>query len=315
MTSAAGKSTVAVVATGGTIAGLASTSSDNLGYTAAQLGVQALIDAVPALRGQALSAEQLAQLDSKDMTHDTWHALARRVGVLLRQADVAGVVVTHGTDTLEETAWFLARVLVACKPVVLTAAMRPASSLQADGPQNLLDAIRVARSGGQGVLAVMAGQVLAGAEVRKVDTCRLDALVSVHGAPVARLEGERLRRLRDWPAAGTGLALAAPPWPWVEIVSSHAGVQAQAVQALVAAGVRGLVVAATGNGTVHAALEAALQQARAAGVGVLVATRCATGGIVGGAAGPLPCAGPLTPAQARIELMLRLMGHAAANFA
>jgi L-asparaginase len=147
-----------VIATGGTIAGRAAQATDNVGYRAAELGVQQLLDAVPALAGLPLRTLQLAQVDSKDMGPAVWQPLVQALDQALRDPAVGGVVVTHGTDTLEETAYLLQRVLAPAKPVVLTAAMRPATSLQADGPQNLLDALTVAREpGAQGVLVVLAG--------------------------------------------------------------------------------------------------------------------------------------------------------------
>ena len=321
---------IVVLGTGGTIAGAAASSTDNVGYVAAQRSVQVLVAAVPALARVPLEAEQLAQLDSKDMTHATWAALARRCAAHLARPEVAGLVVTHGTDTLEETAWLLHRVLGAGaglrKPVVLTAAMRPATSLQADGPQNLLDAVTVAaHPGARGVVLAMAGQVWAGAEVRKVHTWRLEAFAAGDAGPVALLREGRVLPLRAWPAAGASAAgLPEPPgpqalpetepgWPWVEIVTSHAGAGPRAVQGLCAAGVQGLVVAATGNGSVHAALEAALREAAARGVPVLRASRCAAGGVIEGSdasgdgAGALPAAAALTPAQARVELLLQLL--------
>jgi L-asparaginase len=227
---------------------------------------------------------------------------------------VAGVVVTHGTDTLEETAWLLHRVLAPAKPLVLTAAMRPATALGADGPQNLLDAVTVARHpGARGVLAVLAGRVHAAGAVRKVHPYRADAFGSGEGGPLGVVEEGGLRRFRDWPAGEAlgldRLAADAAAWPWVEIVSSHAAARGDAVRALVSAGVRGLVVAATGNGQVHQALAAALAEASAAGVTVWHTTRCAEGALVGPAAGP---AGAMSPWQARLELVLRLLAAPAA---
>ena len=116
---------VVVLGTGGTIAGTAQDAADNVGYTAAQLGIEQLVRAVPALASTRLDVQQIAQLDSKDMDFATWHLLARTVAGQLARAEVAGIVITHGTDTLEETAFFLQRVLAPSKPVVLTAAMRP----------------------------------------------------------------------------------------------------------------------------------------------------------------------------------------------
>ena len=160
--------TVVILGTGGTIAGTAKDAADNVGYTAAQIGVAQLLAAVPALAGQALEAEQVSQIDSKDMGFGVWRALALRVAHHLARPEVAGIVITHGTDTLEETAYFLQRVLAPNKPVVLTAAMRPATALLADGPQNLTDAVAVAQSeGASGVVAVLAGEVHSGLEGKR----------------------------------------------------------------------------------------------------------------------------------------------------
>jgi L-asparaginase len=328
--------TIVVLGTGGTIAGASASATDNVGYASAQRGVQALLDAVPALARWPLEAEQVAQLDSKDMGPAVWSALVVRVRAHLARPEVRGVVITHGTDTLEETAWLLHRTLgtsLNAKPVVLTAAMRPATSLQADGPQNLLDAVTVADTPRAcGVVLVMAGRVWVGAEVRKLHSYRTEAFGTADAGPLGQVVEGRLECFRAWPAAerelsipwhgavegggggmqgegGVGLDLPADPghWPWVEIVSSHAGAGPRAVQALVTAGVQGLVVAGTGNGTVHQDLEAALLQAASQGVPVLRATRCAAGGIVHGGADALPSAGGLTPAQARVELSLCLL--------
>ena len=139
---------IVVLGTGGTIAGTAAQAGDNVGYQAAQLSVQALLDAVPGLAQAAcgpLQAEQVAQIDSKDMDVGIWRALAARCAVLLADAQVRGIVITHGTDTLAETAWLLHNLLdTTAKPVVLTCAMRPATALAPDGPQNLLDAVTLA---------------------------------------------------------------------------------------------------------------------------------------------------------------------------
>jgi L-asparaginase len=313
---------VVVLGTGGTIAGTASSASDNVGYTAAQLGAADLVTAIPALSAFNLEVEQVAQLDSKDMSFNVWRDLALRCAHHVARSEVAGIVITHGTDTLEETAYFLNRVLHANKPVVLTAAMRPATSAQADGPQNLLDSVAlVLTSGAHGVMAVLAGTVHGAVDVRKVHTYQLDAFTSGDSGALARVEEGVLRQLRAWPAsdaicAADQLISLLPTdesaWPQVHIVSSHAGATALPVQALVAAGVRGMVVSATGNGTLHHVVEAALIQAQSAGVKVLRATRCNDGPVVGRSASPIPVLPRLNAVKARIELMLQLMraeGH------
>jgi L-asparaginase len=305
--------TVVVLGTGGTIAGTAASATDNVGYTASQLGVAALLAAVPPLAGQALESEQVAQLDSKDMDHATWQRLAQRVAHHLARDEVAGVVITHGTDTLEETAWFLHRVLAPAKPVVLTAAMRPATALMADGPQNLLDAVTVVRTPqARGVLALLGGQLHRARDVRKRHSYRLDAFGSGDVGPVAWVEEGALRVVGPWPVGeAIGLARIEPPvagWPRVGLVTCHAGMDGALVEALVALGAKGIVVAGTGNGTLHHAVEAALRRAQSAGVRVLRASRCAEGAVVGAPPGALPSAGELSPVKARIELLLELLG-------
>jgi L-asparaginase len=302
--------TIVILGTGGTIAGRAARADDVVGYRAAELSVQDLIAAVPPLAGRPLEAEPVAQLDSKDMGFATWQALARRAAFHLARPEVAGVVVTHGTDTLEETAWFLQRVLApADKPLVLTAAMRPASALSADGPQNLLDAVTLAAEpGAAGVLVVLAGQVHAAADVRKQHTLRSEAFSSGDAGPVALLRDGRVRRLRDWPH-GEALGLAAierdpSRWPWVAVVANHAGADGREVRALVAAGVEGFAVAGTGNGTLAAPLEAALQ---ASGKPWLRCSRCAFGPVIAAGA-----ADERSPWQARVDLLLELLRRSTA---
>jgi len=308
-----------VLGTGGTIAGTASSAADHTAYTAGQLGVQALLDAVPGLQavlqGDGLLTEQVAQLDSKDMAHGIWQALAQRCSHFLAQPGVGGVVITHGTDTLEETAWFLQRVLNTDKPVVLTCAMRPATALMPDGPQNLLDALAVVRDpASHGVQVVCAGRIHSACHVQKVHPYRLDAFSSGEPGPLGWVEQGQVR----WSDAGQMVcvqahatqALVRPiaQWPWVAVLHSHAGADARQVQALVAAGVQGLVVAGTGNGTVHRELLAALLEAQTQGVAVRLTTRCAEGQLVGQAAALQTAAPGLNVYKARVDLMLALMG-------
>lgn len=311
---------VVVLGTGGTIAGRAASQGDNIGYTAGEVAVAELLGGIEAPAGIELVAEQVAQLDSKDMDVEVWQRLAQRTAAWLAEADVAGVVVTHGTDTIEETAFFLQSVLAPAKPVVLTCAMRPASSLSPDGPQNLRDAIAVAATlGAEGVTVACAGTLHSALDVQKVHTYRPDAFGSGDAGPVGYVEEGALRRLRDWPRSEVPrhidvAALATVDWPRVEIVSSHAGAGGALIDLLLEARARGaaepvygLVLAATGNGTLHHALEAAALRAQQAGVAVLRATRCASGRILPQADDRLRDAGALTPVKARIALMLELL--------
>lgn len=320
---------IVFLGTGGTIAGTSAQADDNVGYTAAQVGVGQLLQAIPSLQhalgDHGFMSEQVAQLDSKDMGWAQWRKLAQRIQHHLSQPDVDSVVVTHGTDTLEETAFFLLlalpQQLLAEKVVVLTCAMRPASSLAPDGPQNVLDAVAVARSAhARGVLVVCAGSVHCARDVQKVHPYRLNAFDSGDAGPLAYVEEGHVRWLHaclelevsvsDFPFA----ALSRDAWPRVEIITSYAGATGDTVHALcvVPAGdvqpVRGIVVAGTGNGTVHQDLESALRDVQAHGVRVVRSTRCAYGSVVLGAAeGDFADSQGLSPVKARIALMLELM--------
>lgn len=311
---------IVVLGTGGTIAGSAQSPSDNVAYRAGERSVQSLLDTLALhaeTRSATWAAEQVAQIDSKDADFDLWSALHNRCSAHLADNTVIGIVITHGTDTLEETAWFLSQTLFTQKPVVLTCAMRPASALAPDGPQNLLDALALAGRGEAcGVSVVCAGTVHDPQHLRKVHPYRLDAFSSGEAGPMGWMEEGKLRLARDWnlPKRSSQLAPFALPqvWPWVEIVQSHAGANGKTVAALVAAGVKGLVVAATGNGTLHYALEDALKCAAAQKIAVRVTSKCGVGAIVGQPEHglPLACAG-LSPEKARVSLMLELLNHSA----
>ena len=319
---------------GGTIAGRAERAGDNVGYRAGQLPLQDLLADVPGLThllgGCAVLSEQVAQLDSKDMGSADWLALAERVLHYLAQSQVQGVVITHGTDTLEETAYFLAQTLpvslLHSKPVVLTCAMRPASATFTDGPLNLMDAVCVAATAGVvGVVVVCAGKVHAADAVQKVHPYRLDAFDSGDAAPLGYVEESVLRCTAAWPLAAvqprvTLRQLREQAWPRVEIVNSYAGVDAALVQWLLESAqpqpVRGIVVSAPGNGSIHRVLLPALVQAQQRGVRVVRVSRCAYGQIVVAppAAADVDANGnadhfdayALSPHKARIRVQLEL---------
>ncbi len=317
---------VVVLGMGGTIAGVARQAGDNVGYDAAQLGVEQLVASVlrsaSGLSADDVVAEQVAQINSKDMTHAIWLRLIQRVAHWLADASVEGIVITHGTDTLEETAYLLHRLLSPRKPVVLTCAMRPATALSADGPQNLADALTLVRWPlASGVMTVASATVHGAHDVQKVHPYRVDAFSSADAGPIARIEESRVVRLRDWPSSDApplwqslhGVMANTDEWPWVEIITGHGGMDPRVVDALVQAGVQGLVVAGSGNGSVHEVLMPTLARARAAGVRVWRGTRCLQGRVV-------PAVGSerteawdavtdLPPVKARIGLMLELMAE------
>ncbi len=316
---------IVVLGTGGTIAGTGASPTDSH-YVAAQRGVADLLAGLPGAlpAGFELVSEQVAQIDSKDMEVAVWQALLRRCAHWLAQPEVQGVVVTHGTDTAEETAYLLQSVLAPVKPVVLTCAMRPATAVSADGPQNLLDALAVAcHPDASGVVLVCAGQIHGAFDVQKLHSWQLDAFSSGEAGPVGRVRQGQLDLWRNWPVAPCRFDPVAiekiatmPAWPRVEIVLSHGAACGATVDALVAsdvaarsgaAPVRGLVVAGTGGGTVHQALEAALRRAQAAGVRVLRSSRCALGSASARPEDAFAAAPGLTPVKARLALMLDLL--------
>lgn len=314
---------IVVLGTGGTIAGTL-TSPVGGAYVAAQKTVAELLAALPRPAAVEVVSEQVAQIDSKDMDLPVWQTLLRRCRHWLAQPEVQGLVITHGTDTLEETAYLLQAVLAPAKPVVLTCAMRPADAVDADGPQNLLDAFAVAAEpDAQGVVVVCAGRIHSAIDVQKVHTLELDAFSSGAAGDLGQVLQGRVILTQNWPH---GLAkyeenaierianLAA--WPRVEIVLSHAAAVGATVDALVAPDVaarfgappvQGIVVAATGNGTLHHALEAALQRAVAQGVRVVRATRCAQGRVWPRPGDAWPDSQGLSPVKARLALMLELV--------
>ena len=314
------KQKIVVFGTGGTIAGKAASMSDNVGYKAGEVAIGELLANIPgmqaALRGHELVAQQVAQIDSKDMGFDVWRALAIGCRDAMADPEVRGIVITHGTDTLEETAWFLQSILSPQKPVVLTSAMRPATALSPDGPQNLLDAVAVAlEPDAGGVLAVAAGAVHEARWVHKAFPYRIDAFSSGEAGPCGWVEEGQLRR-PSTQASSTHTAQlndlpAAHGWPWVEVVLSAAGASGRAVDALVDAQVNGLVVASTGNGSLHHELKDALLRASERGVRVVKATRCGQGQSLVGDLGDFPSYAGLSPIKARVALLLDLLAERA----
>lgn len=316
---------IVILATGGTIAGLAPDPRQPATYQAAVLSIDDLLaglklppDVQTRLSACTLVSEQVAQIDSKAMTHAIWHTLAQRCEAHLQDADVKGVVITHGTDTVEETAFFLDCVLKTTKPVALTCAMLPANAPHADGPANLADALSwVAFTDAGQVALVVQGEVHAAPWVQKTATRLGQAFSSGrHPAVTVRevLAGQSvaIEPTTTWAAPPLSALPPAAAWPHVVCVTSHAGVDGRLVQAMMGSAhpPAGWVVAATGAGTVHPELQAALLEAQAQGATVWCASRCVWGEVPAGEMRDAPSfhsAGMLSPTKARIALMLSLM--------
>lgn len=300
---------IVVLGTGGTIAGRAATAQDNLGYQAAQLGVDALLQGVQGVAGVALHAEQVAQIDSKDMDFGTWCALAQRCAHWLAQTDVAGIVVTHGTDTMEETAFFLDLTVGSDHPVIVTGAMRPADAIGADGPANLFNAVRAAAapaSRGRGTMVLMDDRLFAAREVTKTNTTRVETFQAPEHGPLAITDHDTIFFNRARPSARHTFDVGdLKDLPRVEIIYSYGGADSTLIDAAVAAGAKGIVVAGVGAGGTSPAQGAALRRASQKGVIVVMSSRTGSGRVSGSGATRIS-AGDLNVQKARILLMLAL---------
>lgn len=303
---------VLLLATGGTIAGIAPSAAEPAGYTAGMVGADALLAAVPQLSALArLRAEQLFNLDSSDIGPAHWLALARRVRAALADPGLDAVVITHGTDTLEESAYFLQLTVASAKPVVLTAAMRPANALSADGPANLYDAVKLAATPAaarHGVLVTLGGTIFHAAGLRKLHTHRFDAFAADRRGPAGTIGG-----LQFFHPPRAARAVVDPAQlaelPAVEILQVAAGSSPALLDAALQAGARGLVLALPGSGTVPQPWRAPILRVTAAGIPVLRASRCGSGPVMpradDAALGTL-AAGELPASQARVALMVAL---------
>ena len=310
---------VTILATGGTIAGTGATSTTTVGYTAATVGVQALIQAVPEMTKVAnITGEQVFQIASENMGNEHWLALAKRVNVLLAQPDVDGIVVTHGTDTLEETAYFLNLVVKSRKPVVLVGSMRPSTALSADGPINLYNAVNLAGSPaavGKGVLVAMNDQIHAARDVTKANTTTADTFRAAELGMIGYFQGGKpffYREVTRKHTVDTEFDVSKlDALPQVDVAYAYANVGAVAVNALVAAGAKGLVHAGVGNGSLPAKTRPALVAAREKGVVIVRSSRVGQGIVArNGEANDdqldFVVADTLSPQKARILLMLAL---------
>ena len=262
--------TVVVLATGGTIAGAAGTDVQ-AAYKSGQVGVDQLLTAVPQAKKVAnLRGEQISNIGSQDMNDEVWLKLARRVNELAAMSDVAGIVITHGTDTIEETAYFLNLVVKSRKPVVLTAAMRPSTALSADGPLNFFNAVAVAankEAAGRGVLVVVNDWIHGGSSLTKTSTTAVQTFLSpVRGliGTVAYGEAEFYRGPVGRNTLDSEFSLnGVSTLPRVDIIMAYENMDGALIEAAAASGARGLVIAGVGNGNMtKAALDALAAQAR-----------------------------------------------------
>lgn len=275
---------VVILATGGTIAGAQPAEGDP-GYKSGSLSVESLIAAAPGLDKLArITGEQIASIGSQDMNDEVWFKLARRANQLLATPEVDGIVVTHGTDTLEETAFFLDLVIKSDKPVVLVGSMRPATSTSPDGPLNLYNAVAVAADPGArglGVLVVSNDDLFSGREIQKHNTTDLQTFIAPNRGQLGEAYYGKVwlfnRPINRHTTASEFSLDGVKALPRVDIIYAHENGDGKLVEAAVAAGAKGIVLAGVGDGNATSLTIDALAAAAAKGVVVVRSSRVGSG--------------------------------------
>lgn len=281
------KPNLVVIGTGGTIAGAAAAATNTSAYKSAVLAVDQVIAAVPDLQRVAnIKTEQIFQIGSESFNNQRLLLLARRVSQLLKSDEVDGIVILHGTDTLEETSYFLNLTLKSAKPVVLVGAMRPANALSADGPLNIYNAVTLAadrEAAGKGTLVVANDEVHSARDVTKTSSVKVEAFKSLYGPLGTIVEGQvRFYRapIRPHTLQSEFDIDRIESLPEVAVVYTHGNMSSIPYDAFVAAGFKAIIHAGFGNGSVPDYLDAELKQVRAKGVFVVRTTRTGSGVVV-----------------------------------
>ena len=310
---------IVILATGGTIAGAAATGTQS-SYTSGAVTIDAMLAAVPGLKDLAnIKGEQISNVGSQDMSLDILLTLAKRINTLLAQKDVDGIVVTHGTDTMEESAFFLNLVVKSDKPVVLVGSMRPSTAVSADGPLNLFNAVGVAadpNSQGRGVLVVMNDWIHGAHSLTKTSTTAVQTFMS----PVRGLVGVSNYGKNDYynnphwkhTTASEFDVANVTKLPRVDILYAYADMSPDLIEASVGGGAKGIVIAGVGNGNLNQASLKAAQAAAKKGVVVVRSSRVVTGSVgrnveVNDDEMNFVASDELNPQKARILLMLALL--------
>ncbi len=280
------KRTIYILATGGTIAG---SGNSNVGsqYTAGEVGIVELLEAVPEIENIAnIKGEQIVKIGSQDMTDDIMLTLAKRVNELLASEEVDGVVITHGTDTMEESAYFLTLTTKSDKPVVFVGSMRPSTAISADGPKNLLNSVVVAadpQSKGRGVLLAMNDKIYDAKGVTKTHTMEVETFDSPNSGAIGYINNQKVIYTQKPDYQHT---LNTPfdisninALPKVAIVYGHSSVDRDIIDAIIESDYKGIVYAGVGNGNIHKNVFPALEQAVKKGISVVRATRVPNGAV------------------------------------
>jgi L-asparaginase len=309
---------IIILATGGTIAG-SGASADRAGYTAGKIPIDELVGTIPSIKKVAnITGEQIASIGSQDMTIDIWKKLAVRANEIFDKNEADGIVITHGTDTQEETGYFLDLLISSDRPVVLTGSMRPSTAISADGPKNLYDAITVAanpKSKGKGVIISFNEGLFDARDVMKLSTTKVNAFGSPNTGPIGQVYDGKVEfyqaSMREINEKTPFMVKADTKLPRVDIVYMYADAPSDMIDLLVTKKVDGIVIAGVGNGNFNKAFMDAVKRAVAAGIIVCRASRTPSGRVVledeiNDAELGTIVSDDLTPQKARILLMLGL---------
>ena len=309
---------VRVLATGGTIAG-AQASATDYGYKSGAYNVDSLLKAVPNLDKLAvITGEQVANIGSQDMNDEVWLKLARRVNEVLKSPDADGVLITHGTDTLEETSYFLSLLTKSDKPVVMVGSMRPATAISADGPGNIYNGVAVVSdrgARGKGTLVVLNDEIHYARNVVKTDTTSVQTVRSLNRGPAGVVHTGKIEWFepmdRKQGNASEFSLDGLEKLPRVDVIYAHANMSADLIDAAVRNGAQGLVVAGVGDGNMTTPALDALTRAAKSGVVVVRSTRLPAGIVlrnneINDDQLGLVASGELNPAKSRVLLQLAL---------
>ncbi|CAH2714772.1 L-asparaginase 2 [Neobacillus rhizosphaerae] len=309
---------VSIIATGGTIAGVAASDTQTTGYKAGEVAIETLLDAVPEVKEIAnITGTQLVNIDSSAMTNEILLKLAKEVNKQLASDSVDGIVITHGTDTIEETAYFLNLVVKSEKPVVLVGAMRPSTAISADGPLNLYNAVAIAASPdskGHGVMIELNEKIGSARDTTKLNTTAVNSFDSFEYGDIGNVQGSKPyfynKPSRIHTSESKFDISNVTELPKVEILYGHGNDSRILVDAAVKGGAKGIIHAGTGNGSVFPETQEGLVDAQKKGVVIVRASRVATGMVtheVTDDTNKFVTSDSLNPAKARILLMLALL--------
>lgn len=318
VTALAAKPNIHILATGGTIAGTGSSATTSQ-YTAGQVAIGTLLDAVPQIKDIAnVTGEQIVSIGSQDMNDQVWLSLANRINELLASPECDGIVVTHGTDTMEETAYFLNLTVHSDKPVVLTGAMRPSTAMSADGPLNLYNSVVTAASKesyGRGVMIVMNGLILGAHSTQKMNTVDVQTFQAPDAGPLGYVYNSRpyynMQTLKRHTTQSVFDVKGLKELPKVGIVYAYSNIDADVMEPFLTKGYKGIIHAGLGNGNYHKNIFPSLLEARKKGILVVRSSRVPTGPTtlydeVDDEKYEFVASWELNPQKARVLLMLAL---------